>query len=43
LMHLMGLEAAYPKPRYEIYVKERANGNPMQASTMHLIQPYFLS
>ena len=28
---------------YEIYVKDRVNINPMQASTMHHIQPYFLS
>ena len=28
---------------YEIYVKERVNINPVQASTIHLIQPYFLS
>jgi putative transposase len=28
---------------YEIYVKERVNINPVQASTIHLNQPYFLS
>jgi putative transposase len=28
---------------YEIYVKERLNINPVQASTIHLIEPYFLS
>ena len=28
---------------YEIYVKERTKINPMQASTIHLIQPRFLS
>ena len=28
---------------YEVYVKERLSFNPMQASTMHLIQPNFLS
>ncbi|MCL0085054.1 integrase core domain-containing protein, partial [Thermodesulfovibrionales bacterium] len=28
---------------YEIYVKDRVKINPVQASTMHHIQPYFLS
>jgi len=28
---------------YEVYVKERLSFNPVQASTMHLIQPNFLS
>jgi putative transposase len=28
---------------YEVYVKERVNINLVQASTIHLIQPYFLS
>jgi len=28
---------------YEVYVKERVNINPVRASTIHLIQPYFLS
>ncbi len=31
------------QPPYEIYVKDRFNINPVQASTVHLIQPYFLS
>jgi putative transposase len=31
------------QPPYEIYVKDRLNINPVQASTIHLIQPYFLS
>ena len=31
------------QPPYEIYVKDRLNINPVQASTVHLIQPYFLS
>ena len=28
---------------YEIYVKDRVKINPVQASTIHHIQPYFLS
>ena len=28
---------------FEIYVKERVKINPVQASTIHHIQPYFLS
>jgi hypothetical protein len=28
---------------YEIYVKDRVKINPVQASPMHHIQPYFLS
>jgi hypothetical protein len=28
---------------YEIYVKERVKINPAQASTIHLMQSYFLS
>jgi len=31
------------QPPYEIYVKDRLNINPVQASTIHLVQPYFLS
>ena len=31
------------QPPYEIYVKDQLNINPVQASTIHLIQPYFLS
>lgn len=31
------------KTPYEVYVKERLSFNPVQASTMHLIQPDFLS
>ena len=31
------------QPPYEVYVKDRVKINPMQASTIHHIQPYFLS
>ena len=31
------------QPPYEIYVKDRLNINPVQASTIHLIQPHSLS
>jgi putative transposase len=31
------------QPPYEIYVKDRLNISPVQASTIHLIQPNFLS
>ena len=31
------------QPPYQVYVKERLTFNPVQASTMHQIQPYFLS
>jgi len=36
-------EALGYKTPYQVYVKERLSFNPVQASTMHLIQPNFLS
>jgi putative transposase len=41
-MERLHASLGYQTP-YEIYVKERVTINPVQASTIHLIQPYFLS